>query len=229
MAPLAQALHEYDMLGRKRAPRGSLRRLRAANKEAELAQYEIDNGFPLLNAHALVGFWGALESLIEDVVVAFLVNEPKLLSGDRLARLRVPLADFESLTREERMRRVVTLLQREMGGLAGGIAPFEQSLALVALSGEVPDDVRRTLWEAGNLRNVIVHRMSVADQRLIDACPWLGYTVGEKVVVKDVFLYFRAMVDYNVILVNRVRVHFGLGPYKHRGLETDALAGDAPG
>src|SRR5438270_14097147 len=54
MVPLAEALHDLDKLDRKRAPRGSVQRLKATKKEAELARNEVDHGFPLLNAHALV-------------------------------------------------------------------------------------------------------------------------------------------------------------------------------
>src|SRR5690242_5096489 len=46
--------------------------LEEQDKFAQLAQSEIDLDFPLLHSHALVGVWGALEYLIEDLAVAWL-------------------------------------------------------------------------------------------------------------------------------------------------------------
>ena len=207
---LAEALYNLEKADRKRAPRGERKKLNEALATARLAEQEAKNGFPLLNAHSLVGIWGALEALAEDVVIAFLVNKPDLMKNERLSRIRVPLGEFESLTREDRMRRVLTLAQRETAGIAGGVATFEQVLELVGLDGEVPDDQRKVLWEAGNIRNVVVHRMSIADQRLVDGCPWLGYSVGDRVVVTDVMKYHLAMLEYCLRIADRVGLAFGV-------------------
>ncbi len=213
MGQLAQALFDLDKSDRKRAQRGSVKKLKAAKVEAKLATEETKGGFPLLNAHALVGLWGALEALCEDLAVTFLMNESELLSNDRFARLRVPLAEFEALTREDRMRRVVALAQREFAAAAGATS-FEQVLALVNLDGPVPDDLRKLLWEAENIRNMIVHRMSIADQRFADACPWLGYKPGDRVTVKNASAYGDGMMAYQMLVINRVRAHFGMKPYQ---------------
>src|ERR1022692_3432671 len=74
-----------------------------ATRRAEFAQKEFDAGFPLLHAHTLVGLWGALEVAIDDLLVGILTNEPTLLQNDSFAKIRVPLADFEMLEKEERM------------------------------------------------------------------------------------------------------------------------------
>src|SRR6266852_5090643 len=213
MGQLAQALFDLDKADRKRAPRGSLKKLKAAKVEAKLAATETNDGFPLLNAHALVGIWGALEALCEDVAVSFLTVASAVLASDQFARLPIPLAEFESLPREDRMRKVVALAQRDFADAAGA-SSFEQVLALVNLDGPVPDGLRKLLWEAENLRNVIVHRMSIADQRLAEACPWLGYKAGDRVTIRDAGAYGHGMMDYNMIVINRVRAHFGLKPYQ---------------
>jgi hypothetical protein len=52
--------------------------LEEQEKFAQLAQSEIDRDFPVLHGHALMGAWGALECLIEDLAVAWLVGQQPL-------------------------------------------------------------------------------------------------------------------------------------------------------
>jgi hypothetical protein len=51
--------------------------------------------------------WGAFEAAVEDTVVNLLMNESDFLQNEAFAKVRVPLAEFEALENEERMRRLV--------------------------------------------------------------------------------------------------------------------------
>src|SRR5258706_1188649 len=86
-----------------------------AKKEADFAENECKTGFPLLHAHALVGMWGALEAAIEDLLVAILINEPDVLNKEAFAKVRIPLAEFETKDKEERMRFLIADLGRNLG------------------------------------------------------------------------------------------------------------------
>jgi hypothetical protein len=134
---------------------------------AIFARNERDQGFPNLHAYTLVSTWGALEAGIEDMLVAILVNEPQMLSREEFAKTRVPLAKFEQLEKEERMRFLLTEVQRaENSGLAQGIATFEKVLRAFDLSGSVDTAIKDALWEMNHIRNVLVHRDSRADRVL---------------------------------------------------------------
>lgn len=84
---------------------------------------------------------------------------------------------------------------------------FEGLLRLIDLTGPVEDETKRTLYELGQVRNVIVHRASIADRKLVKACPWLNLSPGTKVVVTSTAFarYVNAVQDYLVALLSRVK------------------------
>jgi hypothetical protein len=161
--------------------------LTEAKKEAELAENECKTGFPLLHAHALVGMWAALEAAIEDMVVGILLNEPDVLKKEDFARVRVSLAEFETRDKEERMRFLIAELGRNLGR-KNGVDAFEGLLQYLDLSGDVEDEDRKMIWQTHHLRNVLVHRASRADRRLVEACPWLRLRVNECVTISHEML-----------------------------------------
>lgn len=77
--------------------------LEKAKKDAEFTDNERDDGFPFLHAYTLVGEWGALEAAIEDMLIGILANEASMLEKDEFAKIKIPLAKFEQLDKDERM------------------------------------------------------------------------------------------------------------------------------
>jgi hypothetical protein len=175
-------------------------------RDAEFASKEIQAGFPLLHAHTLVGAWGALEAAVEDTLVGILMNEPKHLQHPSFSKVRIPLAEFEALEKEDRMRLLLAESQR-LSNRKNGIDAFESMLESFLLSGPVNVDIRQDVWEMNHVRNVIVHRNSAADRRLVKSCPWLGLTIGEKVVINTAQLdrYGHALCEYVSALLNRLK------------------------
>jgi hypothetical protein len=160
--------------------------LERATDEAKFAENELQNGFPYLNAHALVGAWGALEAAIDDMLVNILVNEPKSLEKEEFAKIRVPLPKFEALDKEDRMRFLLDEVQRTRAlGTVQGVDTFEKTLQLFGLAGMVDEDTKKMLWEMNHLRNVVVHRDSLADIQMVQACPWLNLNLGDRVLIND--------------------------------------------
>ncbi len=157
-------------------------RMAAANVAAAFAEIESKAGFPFMHEFALVGLWGAIEATVEDLIVALLLNEPSLLQREQFAKIKISLAEYELLDKEERMRFLVIELQRTLRtGQRQGVASFESLLECVGLSGQVSDAARKSFWEMNHLRNVIVHRRSLADRTFVNACPWLNAKIGERV------------------------------------------------
>jgi len=77
-----------------------------------------------------------------------------------------------------------------------------------------------------HVRNVIVHRGSVADRRLILACPWLNLKAGDKVEITHEILgkYFKALNDYLMIVIRRLGVKYDvdIDALIRRNMRTDA-------
>jgi len=180
---------------------------------AELVNHEENRGFPLLHAHTLVSTWGALEAAVEDLLVGILCNEPEVLTTPAFSRIKLSLADFENLEKDERMRLVLSEVSRDrgQGGKAQGVDHFEFILAPFGLSGPVEDDLKQCLWTMHNLRNVIVHRSSIADSRLVKACPWLGLKAGKPVIVtgNQLYEFHRALPIYVSLLARRLGTRYG--------------------
>lgn len=79
---------------------------------------------------------------IEDLIVALLLSEPEFLRAEAFSKIRIPLADFETLDKEERMRILLRELQRTLrSDQRHGVNGFEVILGSVELSGEVDDCV----------------------------------------------------------------------------------------
>jgi hypothetical protein len=64
-----------------------------------------------------------------------------------------------------------------------GLDGFEALLKVVGLAGKVEDEIRRDIYELQQLRHTIVHRASLADRKLIEACPWLKLMSGERIMI----------------------------------------------
>ena len=103
----AEALKKVDTEDHKN-------QLKSAREDAELAQHEIDTGFPLLFSHATVALWSFLELMLRATVVSWLRNEPKTMQNEIFAKLRVRLGEYEQLTEVERLHYIAELLEGEV-------------------------------------------------------------------------------------------------------------------
>lgn len=168
--------------------RDSLEELRARLPRAEelsrRAQAEIDRGFPLLHAQAVVALWTALESVIDDLLEAWLANVPSAWTIPALQRLNVRLGVYESLEQRERIRYALQRLKAERFDTEeGGVGPFEALLEAFGLGGGLDDDLRRDLHELQQVRNLVAHRRGIVDGRFASQLSYLSVVVGEVHVV----------------------------------------------
>jgi hypothetical protein len=148
------------------------------------AAREIEKDFPLMYGHALTGVWSGLESYIEDLAIAWMDDNPSVLGEPAIAKVRIPLATFQALDHQDRLRFIVTELQRDLRvDLKNGATKFEPLLKVLGLDGPVDRRVRAVLFDAQHLRNVLAHRGGVADKKFVEACPNLGFHVGEPIMI----------------------------------------------
>src|SRR3990172_3972107 len=101
-------------------------RLKRARQEADLAQSEADNGFPILHSQTTIALWSSLESLVRTFLVAWLTNVEDAKSCDELKKVKVRLGEYESLIGEDRNYYLLDLLEDSMGTRRSpGIGRFE--------------------------------------------------------------------------------------------------------
>jgi hypothetical protein len=122
------------------------KRVRHAKVIARLAGSEIAKDFPLLHSHAVMGVWGALEAMIEDLAISWIEHNPSLLNDPGIAKIRVPLVEFQSMEPQDRLRFLVSELQRSLGSeLKSGATKFESLLGALGLGGSVDKRIRDIL------------------------------------------------------------------------------------
>jgi hypothetical protein len=182
-----------------------------AEKLGKFADSEVKNGFPFLLSFLTVAVWGMLEVVVEDVLLGILLNEPSAREKDEIAKIRIPLSKYESLDKEERMRFVLAELSRA-NTTTQGVNGFESLLQIFDLSGEVDEVFKKSLWEMNHVRNVILHRGSYADSRLVQLCPWMGLKIGDRVLVnRERFEhYFDGAKGYVYALQHRLFKRYGV-------------------
>ena len=181
--------------------------LEESKRLASFADREANHGFPFLNAFSTVAAWGTLEVAVEDALLGILINEPESLNAEAITKIRVPLAKYEALDKEERMRFILQELARGQAITIGqGVSAFENLLCVFGLSGEVDDGVKKSLWEMNHVRNIVVHRDSLADQRFVQACPWMNVKPGDRVLIdhERFWRYIDAVSGYLKSLRQRV-------------------------
>lgn len=195
--------------------------LENAKIEAELAQHEVDAGFPVLHAWAIVGLWAILETLIRTFVAEWLKHKRTAWQVEPIKRLRIRLGQYESIPKKQKYMFVTELLEKELGaGLKSGVTRFEALLEPFGLSGDVPDNIRQIIYEFGQVRNAIAHRGFKKDRQLLDACPWIGGQIGSDLHVSaEMFTkYQQAAQVYVVLIVCRIGEYYGVDMSESRAL-----------
>ena len=204
---LLKALDNHDrLLAEEDGTPYVQRDFEAAKEEADFAKQELDKDFPLLHAHTLVSVWSAMEALFEDVLVAHIIHRPEILKEEAFQKIRIPLATYEQLNQEDKARLLVYEFQRTTNSEQRlGVDCFETLLKVVGLAGTVEDETRRDLYELQQLRHTIVHRASVVDRKLSEACPWLKLIPGERILVshKQYLRLVRAADKYVTKVIER--------------------------
>lgn len=187
------------------------KRIETAEKEAALAQREIDTDFPVLHGLAVVALWSSLENFVKGFIVLWLVHRKDAYSAPALQRLRVKLGDYLHSSKAEQARYIVELLEQDLSSaLKRGITRFESLLDPFYLSGGVlPDGCAEALFELQQIRNSIAHRNGRADRQLKAACPWLKVKLNQPITVSRSMLqrYVIACIQYMHARLNRVQDH----------------------
>jgi hypothetical protein len=212
-ARLAESLVNYDMVvAQEQRTEEQDRRIAEAKERAAFAKKEMEEGFPLLCAHSLVGLWGAFEAAVDDFLAIWLAAHPADLTDGDTIRLRVSANNLLTLSEQDRVRLVLGELARSLSvEVRMGVSRFEQLLGRVGLSGEVPDDVRRLIFEMQQVRHLWAHRGGRPDEAFLMRCPWMRPDQSGKIKVdiKKLTAYGVATVRYAISIENRAIKRYG--------------------
>ncbi len=214
---LVEALNKLD-----HAPVEDLTRARhheqreaRAHEQAALAKREVEADFPLLHALGCAWLWTSLETLVEDVMVAVLANDPLAADADTIRDLRIPMSAAATGDKEHLALAAYQELELKRGSaFRSGVTRFEGLLGAVGLKGPIPTQVRNRVFELGQVRNVVLHRGGIADRAFVEACPSFGQETGKPLAIThDVFtLYVFATMHYAAIVESRLGIKYPREP-----------------
>jgi hypothetical protein len=184
---------------------------RAAEVEVFAKQQKGDD-FSYLFSLAVVRLWSILEAMVDDLVVDFLRRPDECKDKDIIYSLKGPLLEFATAPPERQADFLTERLKDAVkAGLKPGVGRFEAMLDPIGLGGGIDSDVRRVLFELSQVRNAIVHKAGVADQRFIENCPWLNLNIDKpiKVNAEDFHLYTMSAYYYAVEIRLRTEHFWG--------------------
>lgn len=180
----------------------------------ELAEQEIAGGFKVLHAQFLISLWGEMENLVHALLTTWFENDPDVWSNEQIAKIRIPLAEYHSLDAADRADYLAERLEQDLPYKERqGVSKFETLLAVIGLSGRVPADVGKSVFELQQIRNLLVHRSGIADRHFVSKCPWLGYKVGDTVSLdaEGVGLLHVAIQQYLTLVLDRIATRYNTG------------------
>ena len=161
-----------------------------------------------LNAHSVISMWGALETCVEDTVVAILTNDPSAAAALESVGLRQKRVGSNDEDRD--LRKVYKALENKRRIAGNVIATFESVLCVFGLSADVPDN-RETLLELNAVRNCLVHRGGIIDEKAVSEAPSLLVLKGTEIKIgsKDFLRYNEAVSAWVITLLKSI----GQSPY----------------
>jgi hypothetical protein len=196
-------------------------KLENSKREAKLAQAEVDSGFPLLHAQALVAIWTLLEAAISEFLEAWIKNQPSAIQIDQIQKLQIRLGEYERHVGDSRFAYIVDQLEQKYAkeNTRYGYERFEKLLSLFDLRSDIPPRLNKALIEFSQIRNCIVHKAGIVDNQLLHSCPWLTYKIGERIKIDGKVLgtYVSATTSYVTILICRVGINYGKHMQDHMG------------
>lgn len=205
---LVKALDKLEKIDLEQADNGE--KVSRIEEDVEFTREEAIKGFPTLHAQSTVVSWAALETLIEDVSISWLLTFPSTLTNEVFSKVKVPLAQYESQSREERMNFLLKeVIRQKNADLKIGINRFETVLECLGLSGPVEPDIKDAIFEFSQVRNLIVHRTCVVDYRFKASCPWIDVPVGETLDITGGMYqrYNAASMTYAKNIVDRIKTY----------------------
>jgi hypothetical protein len=178
-----------------------------ARTRGEFATQEVEQGFPFLCGHTIVGLWGAFEAAMEDFLVRWILYSPGSLEAVSQHRLRVPATNFMNATDQERAQLLLAELSRNLqADVKLGISRFEELLSRFDLAGNPEQELRQKIFEMQQVRHIWAHRGGLADVQFKERCPWFDVEVEElvKVDMDKVEDYGSATIYYLIDIWKRV-------------------------
>lgn len=175
-------------------------------------QLDPDREDPRRNGLIIVAIWSAFESSFDDFAKALIMERPEALRNKDISKIKVPITQL--FADGEEKAEVVLNGIKDAVGKGAGVSRCEEILKYVDLSGEVPREIKDSVYHSQMIRHIWAHRVGVADAKFVSKAKQLGFSEGELVAVdtQQLIDYLSAVIMYAMIIMNRHRQLHGLEP-----------------
>lgn len=160
--------------------------------ESRAKEYR-DADFSTVHRHSLIGLWSFVETAVEDSIILILERSPQAEELLRNAGYK-PKPSLNQRMKKEKLNRVYASLEkqaRDRGNIAEAWIDLLGSLDVKFL---LSKDKIAAIAEANEVRNCILHRGGVIDERAASKAPGLAPHIGQKIKVgkKQYLSYYDA-------------------------------------
>jgi len=174
--------------------------LQQAPYHEEWARQLRESEYAPINAHAVTAIWGALETCIEDTIVAILANDPTAQTTIELIGVKRK-SDQLSGADDQQRRNLYNTLENKLRVVGDVVKTYENVLGVFGLSAATTNG-HTTLLELNAVRNCIVHRGGIVDAKAVREAPCLSAYFGTEIKISraDFERYHQAVSDWVVAL-----------------------------
>jgi hypothetical protein len=212
------ALPAHRILRMLRGPKqaGARPEEQAAAQEASLREEENDirllrftnaeagKNYPYLFSLAAVRLWAMIEAAVRELLVECLKRTRELPNLSAVEKLRGPVFGFIGATPDAQAELLADLLWQSSNSPPLGVGRYDALVGNLGLRGESPTVIAEITRELSEVRHCVVHRGGRADDKLLQACPWLRLTAGDELPANmERFWYYRTATYWYVIDLGR--------------------------
>lgn len=165
----------------------------------------MDYGYHPINAHGIIGLWVAVEVAIEDTAVLVLTKDAQAAQEAISALKKKPKLAGQALG-EPDARRIFDRLQRQFREGKTVAEGYRLLLQALKIEMTISDKSANVLSELNYVRNCLLHRGGMADERAALEAPNLGLTLGDSICINGAryLQYFDAASEFARALLNAV-------------------------
>jgi hypothetical protein len=169
---------------------------------AAWAQEVLDSDLHDLHVSGVIALWSSLEVAVEDTAVLVLMRDATAMSLVAGAGVKLP-APLSNPPTESEARRVFVRFDRLACASRSVSEAYCYILDMLGLSVSVPPITHRKLSELNYVRNCLLHRGGIVDDRVNAEAPGLGLSTGDAIRIgQSTYLeYFDAVGKFAVALL----------------------------
>ena len=163
-----------------------------------------------LNSHSTVAIWSAVEICIEDTIVSILRNDSSAVARVEALGVKAKLLGTAFAADDDQLRKIYSKLEDKQRVPGDVVATYEAVLNVFGLSAMTHRNTN-ALVELNTVRNCLVHRGGIVDDKAIREAPSLAALKGREILIAraDFVRFHEAVSDWAMTLLKSI----GSSPY----------------